>query len=227
VAAPASASIRDVVQDTANNVKAKSQPVFQKLDEISGGKLSDAQAEAKRYRGTIDKAGKDAYAKALQKQDALFDKYKDQFSPDAFKQAKADWTQYRALEEVNDAVTGSTVGQRPDIAAASAAKQPAEQVNPKMLLRRLNKLYDEGTLQTALGDKGAHDLLQHAGGAQHMTESILEANKATKAKNIQANDAKKSGRTNVTRAALSAGGLAGLGALAGIGYHVGKGVAGQ
>jgi hypothetical protein len=189
-------SLRDVASDVADNVKAKSQPVFQKLDELSGGKFSDAQAAANRYRGSIDKAGKDAYAKALANQDALFEKYKGSFEPDAFAKAKADWRQYRALQDVNDALNKTIVGQRPEVSAVSSSKQPGEEVNPKMMLKKLNDLYNDCTLETAVGKDAAHKLLDHAGSAQNATESIkeynrqfLQANRSAQAAHVEANRA--------------------------------------
>lgn len=170
----ASSSIRDVVADTAEGVKQKSQPIFQAVDTASNGEFSNAQAAAKKYSGALDKAGKDAYEAALQKQDALFQKYVNSpnaaHSPADLAQAKADWRQYRALQEVDDAVKASTVGQRPEVAAGG--KQPAENVNPKMLLNKLNRLYNDGTLETAVGKDSAHALLQHAGSAQTTAEDI-------------------------------------------------------
>ena len=174
VEAPASTSIRDTVTDLADNVKAKSQPVFQKIDELSNGAFSDAQADANRYRGSIDKAGKDAYAEALQNQEKVFDSVKGQMDPDALNKARADWKQYNALNEVSDALQNSTSGSRPEIAAASKAAQPPETVNPKQLMGKLNKLYNEGTLQTAFGSN-AHTLLDHAGAAQAKLVNIADA----------------------------------------------------
>lgn len=189
-------SLRDVVSDVADNVKAKSQPIFQKLDELSTGKFSDAQAAAKRYRGAIDKAGKDAYAKALADQDALFEKYKGNFDPGAFDKAKADWKQYRALQDVNDALNRSVVGQRPEVAAKSGTSQPGEEVAPKMLLKKLNDLYNDGTLETAVGKDAAHKLLEHAGSAQSTVESMKDFNRQF----MQSNKASQAAKMEATRA---------------------------
>jgi hypothetical protein len=76
---------------------------------------------------------------------------------------------------VSDALQNSTSGQRPEVAAlAKAGAQPAEIVNPKQLLGKLNKLYNDGTLQTALGNN-AHALLDHAGASQSKLASIADA----------------------------------------------------
>jgi len=256
---PTSPSIRDVVSDTAEQIKAKSQSVFQKIDELSDGAFSDAQAKANRYRGSIDKAGKDAYAKALQKQDQIFDalsgggkdlkppippkattvftadgqisevssadqaaydkakklydlsqQSKNAFTPEELTQAKANWKQYRALQEVDDAIKMSTVGQRPEV-SAGASPQPTEEINPKMLLKRLNTLYNEGTLENAVGKDAAHRLLQHAGAAQDTIESIkdynrqfFQTNNTTQKIQVEANRAKNSAVVEANKASNSA-----------------------
>jgi hypothetical protein len=181
VEASDSSSIRDVIADTAENVKEKSQPVFQRINELSNGEFSDAQAQAQRYRGSVDKAGKDAYDEAIASQNQIFDSVKSQMEPDALATAKANWKQYNALSDVSDALQNSTSGTRPEIAAASKAEQPAETVNPKQLLGKLNKLYNDNTLQTALGDN-AHALLDHAGASQAKLTNIADALTAQKSK---------------------------------------------
>ncbi len=207
IAGDTSGSIRDVVSKAADKIEAKSQPIFQKLDELSGQKFSDAQAMAQRYRGALDKAGKDAYAAAKEKQNAIFEQFKDNFEPDALNKAKADWRQMNALRDVDEAVKSSVKGTRPEIAAKAGAKQPPETVNPKTLMDRLNTLYNEDTLQTALGEDKAHELLQHAGGAhsaqQDIAYSIRQANAAQMAK-------KKLVKSVATKAAYVGGVALGL-----------------
>lgn len=216
---PSSLSIRDTVSDVADNIKAKSQPIFQKIDELSNGDFSDAQADAARYRGSIDKAGKDAYADALQKQSDIFDSVKGQLDDDALEKAKASWKQYNALADVSDAIQKSVSGTRPEVAAASNAAQPAETVNPKVLAGKLNALYNDGTLQTAFG-KNAHTILDHVGAAQSKLVSIAD--------NLTAQQAKKrvvkavAIRTGTTAAGTAVGGSAvvkGLSHVLGSGKH--------
>jgi len=230
VAPSKASSIRDVVGETAENVKAKSQPIFQKLDELSKGQFSDAQAAAKRYRGAIDKAGKDAYAEAVAKQDKIFDTFKDQFNDQAFIKAKADWRQYRALQDVDEAIKSSTVGQRPSISQKATGPQPLEQVKAAQLSTRLHSLYNDGTLETALGKQAADDLLTHVGSAEKQIELINQGNRdmiaanrarnahireqneatnaATIAKNKAANEAVMQKRRIVSRAVLGGAGAA-------------------
>lgn len=182
VSAPSSTSIRDVVADLADSVKQKSQPIFQQIDELSNGKFSDAQAEAARYRGSLDSVGKEKFADAMQRQQDVFDSVKDRMDPSALDTAKQSWKRYNALSDVSDAIQKSVSGTRPEIAAASQAAQPTEAVNPKQLAAKLNALYDKGILQTALGNDGAHALLDHAGSAQQKLVSIADALNAQRAK---------------------------------------------
>ncbi len=205
VGAPKAASMQSAIGELADNFRAKAKPVFEKLDELSGGELSNAQAAAKKYRTAVDKAGKDAYEEAMQKQDALFERFKDELG-DSLKQAKADWKRYRALDKLQDEITKSVSGQRPEIAAQSAVEQPPETVKPGALLTRLNRLYNKGTLQTALGEDNASLLLDYVGAADarssHLAQVIQEK------------------RTAKNRIKMALGGLAGSGAATGLmKYH--------
>ena len=130
----------------------------------------------------MDAAGKDLYADALQKQQEIFDSVKSDMDPKALETAKADWKRYNALQDVADAVQKSTSGTRPEIAAASNAAHPPEAINPKQLASKLNALYNDGTLQTALGNDGAHSLLDHVGASQQKLVAITDALTAQKAK---------------------------------------------
>ena len=62
----------------SNTVKADTQAGFQKIDDLSNGEFSDAQAEADQARGSLDYAGKKAYDAALAKQQAIFDRLSGQ-----------------------------------------------------------------------------------------------------------------------------------------------------
>lgn len=83
--------------DTARD---RSKTVFQKLDDLSEGRFGDAQQDAADARGDFTAAGKKAYREAMAKQDAIFDEYKDQFTPDQLKQARADWKQSQGMEDL-------------------------------------------------------------------------------------------------------------------------------
>lgn len=225
VTAPTSSSVRDVFADLGDQVKAKSQPVFQAVDDWSEGKFSDAQAAAKKYSGALDAAGKDKFEEALQKQDTLFQQYVKsegaKFSPADLDKAKQSWSQFRALQRVDDATNGAISGQRPEIAAASGSKQPDETVNPKGLMLRLNRLYRDGTLETALGKDGANALLDHAGAAQQATDDILYENRVTKAQTAARNKviAEQNAKAQTNRKII--GGTIALGALSGAGAAAG------
>jgi hypothetical protein len=203
VEAPTSTSIRDTVADLADAVKAKSQPVFQQIDTLTDGAFSNAQADAAKYRGSLDALGKDKYEAAIQKQNDLFDTVKSKMNPDALNQAKKDWRQFNSLSDVADAIQKSTSSQRPEIAALSSASQPAETVNSKQLLGKLNALYNDGTLQTAFGPQ-AHAILDHAGASTAKLQSITDALTAQKSKQRTVNYVAK--RAAVGTAELVGGG---------------------
>jgi hypothetical protein len=183
VDAPQSSSIRQAASELADNIREKSQPVFEKLDELSDGEFSNAQADAKRYAGAIDKEGKDAYADALLKQNAIFDKFADQFDPDALNDAKANWKQAARLDDVSKKIQQATSGSKPMVQQLSGQKLPAEAVNAKQLDKALNMLDNDGDLSAALGgDERAQQLLEHTGAANQRIANILRNQKvATKA----------------------------------------------
>lgn len=86
--------------DAADQVKARAQAGFSKLDDLSGGKFSEAQNEADLARSSLDFEGKKAYQTAINKQNALFDQYKNQFPDGDLDQLKADWRQKSGLDEL-------------------------------------------------------------------------------------------------------------------------------
>jgi hypothetical protein len=81
-------------------VKARSQEVFQKLDDLSGREFSEAQEDAAGARQDYTAAGRKAYRDAMDKQNQIFDDYKDEFEPGALAKAKADWKQSQGMEDL-------------------------------------------------------------------------------------------------------------------------------
>ena len=76
--------------------------------------------------------------------------------PEVVKIADAHWKQSMALQDISRDVRLSTTG---DVEAGATK---SEETNPKMLASRLQKRFDSGRLQQALGDEGAKTLLQQA-----------------------------------------------------------------
>jgi len=164
---PTSPSIRDAAVEVADGIRAKSQDVFQQLDKLSDGAFSDAQADASKYRGSLDKAGKDAYSEAIEKQDSIFDQFRSKFDdPAALDEAKQNWKQAMRLDDLSDQLQRSVQGSRPGI------KGPAEQIDAKGLDKRLNSLFNTGDLQEAVGEDNAHKLLDHSGQANAQIADI-------------------------------------------------------
>jgi GNAT superfamily N-acetyltransferase len=98
------------VKGVADQVKARSQGVFQKLDELSGNMLSDAQQRTEDAAGDYSVAGRQAYRKALQEQDDVFEHYRDhpEIDGSTLDQAKTDWKQQSALREIDTKLNGAT-----------------------------------------------------------------------------------------------------------------------
>jgi hypothetical protein len=116
--------------DAADALRAKAKPVFSKLDslteqdaefqnmrnKIAGGKtppktFSDLQKEER----LAFRAGNfDAADRARAQQEALLDKYKDQFDPGDLSEARSLWRQGAALDKVHGALNNlSVVGPTP------------------------------------------------------------------------------------------------------------------
>jgi hypothetical protein len=164
---PKAGSIRDVAADVADGIRAKSQDTFQQLDKLSDGAFSDAQADAAKYRGSLDKAGKDAYSEAIEKQDSIFDQFRSKFDdPTALDDAKANWKQAMRLDDLSDKIRSSVQGSRPGI------KGPIEDIDAKSFDKKLNSLFNNGDLQDAVGPDNAHKLLDHSGQANQQIADI-------------------------------------------------------
>ena len=94
----------------ADEVKAASQGTFQKLDQLSGNMLSDAQKAAEDAYGDFSKEGRAEYRYQMQLQDMIFDEYKNhpEFKGIDLDQAKTAWRQQVALRVMNKALSTAT-----------------------------------------------------------------------------------------------------------------------
>lgn len=81
------------IRQASESLKARSKAVWNKLDELSGNKFSEAQLDAADAADDMTAAGKKAYREAIAKQDAIFDQYADQLPKGTDLQAAR--TQYR------------------------------------------------------------------------------------------------------------------------------------
>jgi len=159
-------SIRDVAQDVSNALQSRAKAAYQALDDATGGRVqrfSDAikavQQKLRNLNGiqTPDDEGawieklndlQDAHEKAMQEAEAagvprsLLDK------------ANADYKASKSMLDLSKNIRASAEGLRPEL--ASGAKKPIpETVNTGKLFSRVQKMYDSGRLQDALGNRAA------------------------------------------------------------------------
>ena len=162
-----SAGIRTSVEDVSNAVKAKSQGIYQQLDQASGGRWQRYDDALKNIQDKMDEVNgvdDDAYDRLETKrndietsQAQMIEDLKTKgIDPKTADAAVAHYKQAMALRDLDKAVKASTTG---DIASGATK---SESVNPKAFTARIQKLYDSGRLKQAVGDSGAKALLQEA-----------------------------------------------------------------
>jgi hypothetical protein len=81
----------------ADALRDRSQPVFQRLDALSEGEFTKAQAKA---RAALRMRDFDAYESAQATQQAIFDQFADEFQGDTLPKAKLDWRRSSALDSL-------------------------------------------------------------------------------------------------------------------------------
>ena len=162
-----SAGIRTSVEDVSNAVKAKSQGIYQQLDQASGGRWQRYDDALKNIQDKMDEVNgvdDDAYDRLETKRNdietsqaqMIEDLKAKGIDPKTADAAVAHYKQAMALRDLDKAVKASTTG---DIASGATR---SESVNPKAFTARIQKLYDSGRLKQAVGDSGAKALLQEA-----------------------------------------------------------------
>lgn len=162
-----SAGIRTSVEDVSNAVKAKSQGIYQQLDQASGGRWQRYDDALKNIQDKMDEVNgvdDDAYDRLETKrndietsQAQMIEDLKTKgIDPKTADAAVTHYKQAMALRDLDKAVKASTTG---DIASGATK---SESVNPKAFTARIQKLYDSGRLKQAVGDSGAKALLQEA-----------------------------------------------------------------
>jgi hypothetical protein len=176
-------SIRSVVEDAADAVYGKSKQAYQTLDDASGGRWQRFDDSIKNISDKMDEvagvddekfdelaAKKTGIETAQQKMiDQLVSDGK--IDPKLADKAKADYKTSQALYDLDKQIKASTTGR-------AGIGNGVETVNPKGLSTRLNKLYDSGRLQQAVGDDRAAQLLTHADTAQTLSELPSTGQKA-------------------------------------------------
>ncbi len=181
----AAPSIRDVVKDTADAVYAKSKSQYQVLDDATGGRvqrfkdrLDNIRQSLNSLTGTEEDVAKEASLLKAQKEteDAMQEAFRDAkakgVDPGLVDEANANFKKSQALYDLDKHLKMSASGMRPDVGTASAGN--AEAVDPSKMFSRMNRLYDSGRLQEAVGQKNAESLLDHANNAYIQQQKILD-----------------------------------------------------
>ena len=167
---PAKTSVRDSAKSVADSVYADAKSQYAAIDKATGGKFSpiddalkNVNREIQQHYG-VDEA-KDALldsrkAELMQKLDSVLDEAKaNGLADDAITAARNTYKRAQALYDLDAQIKASTDG----ISAGRSNRfQASENVSPKKLFLRLNKLWDSGRLQEAIGDDAAKDLIDHA-----------------------------------------------------------------
>ncbi|HEY1659982.1 MAG TPA: hypothetical protein VGG14_16635 [Candidatus Sulfotelmatobacter sp.] len=180
---PAStASMRNALQDVADDIESKGKKIYAQLDKASGGRFQ-------RYTDSLDKihdrlgnlvegVDDDEIERLEQKkneietsQAQMFDDLKgDGVNSDLAKAANAHWRQAQALKDVQRAIGTSTKG--------NSLYGEKEIVNPSQLVTKLEKL-------NARPNKGVPSRLEQALGPEGADTLMKEGYAAVKAKRLQ------------------------------------------
>ena len=92
--------------------------------------------------------------------------------------ARADWKQGQSLYDLDSQIKMSAGGMRPELAGPTSSP---EVLDPRKAFDRLNKLYNSGRLQQAVGQSQSEAIIQHADAAFLQQQKILARQKALKA----------------------------------------------
>ena len=184
-----SASIRDVAGQVADAVIARSKSAYQTLDTATGGRFQrfeDALRNVNqklRETAGLDDENEEALLKRKseieQSQQDVFDQAKAAgVDPKLVDSARADWKQGQSLYDLDSQIKMSAGGMRPELAGPTSSP---EVLDPRKAFDRLNKLYNSGRLQQAVGQSQSEAIIQHADAAFLQQQKILARQKALKA----------------------------------------------
>ena len=143
------ASTAKNLEDRAAQIKAQSDPVFKKLDALTAKepvKFTDLQKQERAaYRqGDIETANK-----ARAAQDNILDRFKSQFAPDDYTNARANWRQSSALEKAHDALNSKSVVTSTPVKFRPVGTPDPGYIKGKNFANTVLALRDDGTLKEA------------------------------------------------------------------------------
>jgi hypothetical protein len=167
VKGPESASIRSAVEETADQVYAKSKSQYAQIDKATGGRFqrfSDALKRIDRKIHEVADIDPDQESALIERRNSIQDALDKTFEeaktsgmdPKLIDEANANFKKSMALYDVDRGVKAATSGVEP---------ATPETIDPAKLSKRLEKLYDTGRLQEAVGEDRAQAMLKesHAG----------------------------------------------------------------
>jgi hypothetical protein len=178
-------SLNDVAANVSAAIKAKASTLYKQLDQAIGGtrfQTSDEQLgnvkRALRNSAGIDPDADSRLVERINQLEdakaAALDQAKSAgVDPELINQANASHRQAMALEDLNKHLRASMEGLRAD-AGTAATKAAPEALNPTKLSPRINRLYNTGRLQQALGGDHADELLEAAETAKQRAKDAAE-----------------------------------------------------
>lgn len=168
-------SIRDVAKNVGDAIQERSKSAYQTLDAATGGRfqrfedalrnVNDKLRETVGLNDDAEDALLNKKAEIEKSQQDTFDQAKAKgVDPKLVDSARADWKKAQSLYDLDRQLKMAASGMRPEL-AASGAKSSPELLDPGKAFLRLNRLYDSGRLQQAVGKDAAQTLMQHSDSA--------------------------------------------------------------
>ncbi len=172
--------------DSAEKIRDFARPVFDKLDELTKDDPQTFSELQKQERSAYRRDDFETAQKARDAQEAVLDRYADQFKANDLKGARSLWRQASALDDVHDALNGKTVvGPTPIKFRMKGAPDPGY-IYGKNFAKQVQALKTDGALARAglaaqhvqaLQDLGT--LLEKSGAVQQ-ADLVSKAAKAVK-----------------------------------------------
>ncbi|MGA7523558.1 MAG: hypothetical protein WBW84_13985 [Acidobacteriaceae bacterium] len=166
-------SLNDVAANLSAAIKAKASGLYKELDNAIGGtrfqtydeQLGNVKRALRNSAGIDPDTDGRLVERINQLEDAkaaAMDQAKSAgVNPDLIHQANTTHRQAMALEDLSKHLRASMEGLRADVGTA-ATKAAPEALNPTKLSPRLNRMYNTGRLQQAVGNDHADELLEAA-----------------------------------------------------------------
>lgn len=174
---PTATSIRDMGEQVADSILARSKTLYRAIDEATGNRFSGTATKLQNVVQKMRTVTTDAEEQALLIEKTRYEMQIDQMFDDAAAKAtgvtkrtvdaaKAEFKKAQAIYDTNQQIRMSTQGIRP---GEPGAEGSPEVVNPKQLQNRLNKMQDSGRLQQGVGEANGKQMIGHTGTAEGTT----------------------------------------------------------